>query len=126
PINELIDYLSAIKEELALSSDYEGYLKEVSERVDKYYLEAYQEALKLHDLRVKLAKRLEDELTTNLRELDLAKAVFKIEFEPTNPGVSLGENGIDVVEFMISLNEGEPIKPLSKVASAGDKARFMF
>src|SRR5690606_5403403 len=126
PINELVDYLSQIKEELALSSDYEGYLKEVSDRVDKYYMDAYQDALKLHDVRVKLAKHLEEELTTNLRELDLAKAVFKIEFEPIEVGVLLGENGVDVVEFMISLNEGEPIKPLSKVASGGEKARFMF
>lgn len=126
PINELVDYLSQIKEELALSSDYEGYLKEVSDRVDKYYMDAYQDALKLHDVRVKLAKHLEEELTTNLQELDLAKAVFKIEFEPIEVGVLLGDNGVDVVEFMISLNEGEPIKPLSKVASGGEKARFMF
>src|SRR5690606_13057710 len=125
-VNDLIEYLAKIKEELALSSDYEGYLKEVKQKCDKLYDEAYQDATKLHELRLKLAKHLEDDLTKNLRELDLEKAEFKIEFAEINHGMTLDETGVDAVEFMISLNEGEPKKPLSKVASGGEKARFMF
>lgn len=125
-VNDLIEYLAKIKEELALSSDYEGYLKEVKQKCDKLYDEAYQDATKLHELRLKLAKHLEDDLTKNLRELDLEKAEFKIEFDEIKHGMTLDETGVDAVEFMISLNEGEPKKPLSKVASGGEKARFMF
>lgn len=124
--NELVEYLSSIKEELAISVDYEGYLKKAQSHTDALYLEAYNSALKLHDLRIKLAKKLALELTKSLQELDLDKAKFEIIFDDVKEGINLDESGIDKVEFMISLNDGEPLKPLSKVASGGEKARFMF
>ncbi len=126
PINELVDYLAKIKEELAISSDYEGYLKEALNKANLAYNEAFIVAEKLHNLRVKLAKVLEKEITTSLQELDLEKAKFEIIFDEVKPGMHLDESGIDTIEFMISLNEGEPLKALSKVASGGEKARFMF
>ncbi|MDR4969233.1 MAG: hypothetical protein RG740_06410, partial [Acholeplasmataceae bacterium] len=59
--------------------------------------------------------------------LDLDKSVFNIEFEKDDSGdIQLMETGLDQVEFYISLNEGEPVKPLAKVASGGERARFMF
>lgn len=125
-INELVKYLSEIKEELALSTDYEGYLKETKIKVDKAYQEAFNEGLKLRKYRENLAKKLEKELLDSLRQLDLPKADFQIKFDQLNENQNLDENGIDQLEFMISLNEGEPLKPLSKVASGGEKARFMF
>ena len=66
-------------------------------------------------------------MITELKDLDLDKAMFEIEFEEVlKEEKSLLETGLDQVEFMISLNEGEPIKPLAKVASGGERARFMF
>ncbi len=124
--NELVDYLSLIKEELALVVDYEGYLSKAKTHTESLYTDAFKSALKLHDLRIKLAKKLELELTKSLQELDLEKAKFEIRFDEVKEGITLDESGISSVEFMISLNDGEPLKPLSKVASGGEKARFMF
>lgn len=125
-INDLVVYLAQIKEELALSTDYDGYLKDIKQKVDKAYEETYNEGLKLRKYREILAKKLEKELTESLHQLDLTKAKFEIVFEPLKDNQALEENGIDALEFMISLNEGEPLKALAKVASGGEKARFMF
>lgn len=124
--DELVIYLEKITDELVMSEDYDGYIKMAKEKLDKQYDEAYKlgEALSIH--RKKLALKLEKELTQALKLLDLDKAQFKIEFEPLKPKMTLGEDGLDSVEFMISFNEGEPLKPLAKVASGGEKARFMF
>lgn len=124
--DELVIYLEKITDELAMSEDYDGYIKKAKEKLDKQYDEAYKlgEALSIH--RKKIALKLEKELTQALKLLDLDKAQFKIEFEPLKPKMTLGEDGLDSVEFMISFNEGEPLKPLAKVASGGEKARFMF
>lgn len=125
-IDELVDYLVQIKDELEMSKDYEGYLKRTLDEMNKAYQKAFDKGLELSELRQKLALKMQDELTKSLKSLDLEKAQFEVTFTKTNPGVELKEDGIDDVEFMISLNEGEPLKPLSKVASGGEKARFMF
>src|SRR5690606_39644471 len=91
-------YLEKITDELAMSEDYDGYIKMAKEKLDKQYDEAYKlgEALSVH--RKKLALKLEKELTQALKLLDLDKAQFKIEFEPLKPKMSLGEDGLDSVE----------------------------
>ncbi|VEU82179.1 DNA repair protein RecN [Acholeplasma hippikon] len=125
-INDLVIYLAQIKEELALSTDYDGYLKDQEIKLKKAYEDALKEGLVLRKYRMELAKKLEKELTESLHQLDLTKAKFEIQFETLKDNQALEENGIDSLEFMISLNEGEPLKPLAKVASGGEKARFMF
>lgn len=124
--NELIRYLNELNEELALSSDYEGYMKSSQEALKKAYDEAFEIGFKIHEKRFKLKTTFEKEILDKLKHLDLDKSKFEIQFEPVKNGQDLYENGLDQVEFMISLNEGEPLKPLAKVASGGEKARFMF
>lgn len=77
---------------------------------------------KLSAERKKAAEKLEKEIEKELAELDMEKAVFKVSVE------SMGEflkNGMDNVEFMISANPGEALKPLAKVASGGELSRTM-
>ncbi|WP_025725282.1 DNA repair protein RecN [Acholeplasma granularum] len=124
--DDLVTYLESLKDELELSSDYDGYLKKAHEKNLLLYKEVFKIGTKLHQERVKLSKKLEKLITESLHELDLEKAQFKIEFDQITEGMQLKENGLDSVEFLISLNEGEPLKALAKVASGGEKARFMF
>jgi DNA repair protein RecN (Recombination protein N) len=124
---ELIDYLHEIEEELLLITDYDHYLEEAKSHVDKAFQVAYDAGLKLSNHRKQQAKKLEKDVITELKDLDLEKASFEIVFEETTKNESaLLETGIDQIEFYISLNEGEPVKPLAKVASGGERARFMF
>jgi DNA repair protein RecN (Recombination protein N) len=126
-INDLIDYYHEIKKELLMITDYDEYIKEAKKELDEAFLEAYQAGLKLRELRQKLAKKLSKDMILELKDLDLEKASFDIVFDGIEKEEKyLLESGLDQVEFMISLNEGEPIKPLAKVASGGERARFMF
>ncbi|MCR3905654.1 MAG: DNA repair protein RecN [Tenericutes bacterium] len=127
PINEVIDYLKEIEEELHLITDYDAYIESSSQEVKKAFQKAYESGLKLSKLRSKLALQLSKDVLIELKDLDLDKSVFNIEFEAQDQNdIQLYETGLDQVEFYISLNEGEPVKPLAKVASGGERARFMF
>ncbi len=126
-LNEIIDYYHEIKKELLMITDYDQFLKEAELEVKDAFEAAFESGMKLSTLRKKLAKKLASEVIFELKDLDLDKANFEIEFEePEKNDKYLLESGLDQVEFMISLNEGEPIKPLAKVASGGERARFMF
>ena len=126
-INELIDYLHEIEEELMLITDYDQYLESSKKEVDHAFNEAFQSGLKLSELRKKLAKKLATDVLIELKDLDLEKASFEVLFDDIQKDESfMQETGLDNVEFSISLNEGEPRKPLAKVASGGERARFMF
>lgn len=126
-VNELIEYLKQIEEELLLITDYDHYLESSRQELKKAFEKAYESGLKLTELRKKLAKKLSSDVLIELKDLDLEKAVFDIQFEDLlHDESSLLETGLDQIEFNISLNEGEPVKPLAKVASGGERARFMF
>ncbi len=126
-INELIDYQKQIEEELLLITDYDHYLEISNLELDKAFNLAFQSGEKLSELRKKLAKKLSSDVLVELKDLDLDKSVFDIVFEDINKNEhALLETGLDQVEFLISLNEGEPVKPLARVASGGERARFMF
>ena len=126
-INELIDYLKEAEEELLLITDYDHYLESSKKEVELHFSKAYEQGLKLSEYRKKLAKRLATDVIKELKDLDLEKATFDIIFDQVSKEESaLQETGLDSVDFYISLNEGEPVKPLSKVASGGERARFMF
>ncbi len=126
-VDEIIAYYEDIKSELLMITDYDAYMKEAKDKVNKAFNDAYEAGLSLTNLREKLAKKLVKDVLLELKDLDLEKATFTILFDDkTKDDSQLYETGLDQVEFMISLNEGEPEKPLAKVASGGERARFMF
>lgn len=112
---ELFDKVSKI-------DTYDLDLKEIKAKLDKSYSNAYKEAETISKLRKEKAVNFEKEITANLRDLELIKTNFKIEFTKLN---ELSDNGFDKVDFLVSFNEGEPLKSLSKVASGGELSRFM-
>ncbi len=83
---------------------------------------------KLSESRKKEAKRLSEEITAELRYLDLGKAEFFVSVTPLeseNAVRRFSSNGCDAVEFLITTNPGEPLRPLAKVASGGELSRVM-
>ncbi len=71
--------------------------------------------------RKELAKVLSEAVTKKLENLELPKSRFEISIEPS----IMNENGIDKVEFLISTNVSEDLKPLAKTASGGEISRVM-
>ena len=124
-VNALMDYLKEISEKILMVEDYDGYLKSLKTELDDKHKHALNAGLKLHQARVKLAKKLETEIIDELQLLDLEKVRFEIVFEKMDVTPVFYEDGLDIVTFYIGLNQGEPTKPLYKTASGGELSRFM-
>jgi DNA repair protein RecN (Recombination protein N) len=78
-------------------------------------------ALSLTGKRKKIAKKIEELVKNELRELAFSKADFEIDIKQE----AISPNGLDKVEFLFSANPGEPPKPLAKTASGGELSRVM-
>ena len=91
--------------------------KEISVREKAFMVKAEE----LSSLRKEKALKLDEEIKVHLNDLVLPNAQFRTIFSEGKPSSS----GIDNVEFMISMNMGEPLRPLVKVASGGELARLM-
>lgn len=77
---------------------------------------------KIHSLRVDSAKVLEEKIKNELSYVGLEKAKISISVEHSS---ILNSRGYDDVQFLISANPGEPLKPLEKVLSGGELSRIM-
>ncbi|MBQ6375244.1 MAG: DNA repair protein RecN [Clostridia bacterium] len=77
---------------------------------------------KLTELRKSAALRLSSDICQQLGDLGMAKTRFEVRVEPLQKPAS---NGMDSVEFMISPNPGEPLRPLADIASGGEISRVM-
>lgn len=86
-----------------------------------------QLARRLTEERKALAAAFEERMMDQLSDLGMERTVFKVEFAPHPEGKQLMPQmqGDDAVQFMISPNPGEPLKPLSKIASGGELSRLM-
>jgi len=89
------------------------------------YKHVYEElSATLSAARKQAAQRLSERMLPELGDLGMQHAAFEVRFE-TLSGEIPSANGIDSVEFLLSTNRGEPVKPLSKVASGGELSRIM-
>ena len=73
------------------------------------------------EARKRAAQHLEKEIEAILKELGMPKAVFHIAVEKGE----CSSTGIDVINFMISPNKGEPLRPISSAVSGGELSRIM-
>ena len=108
------DALNKIENKEALIAETEKVLKQTT-------LEAFAIAEKISSIRREVAKRLEADIVSELHGLYMENAQFAIQFKTSE---TLLETGIDLVEFYISTNKGEPLKPLSKIVSGGELSRI--
>ena len=95
------------------------------ERLSAEYDSALDKTVRAADIlsahRKGLAYKLEQDVQEELLFLDMPKIKFSVNFEKGN----LSLNGYDKIEFLISTNPGEPLKPLAKIASGGELSRIM-
>ena len=77
---------------------------------------------RLTALRKASAEELEMKISKELSELNFTDSRIKIAFDALP---AFTENGTDRIEFLISTNKGEPLKPLAKIASGGEMSRIM-
>ena len=123
-IAEILAYRDKIAEELKLLLDHDNQ----AEIKEKAFHEAEKRfaavAEKLSAQRKRTAKTLCETALQQMKDMGMPNARFEAEFQSV-PASELSENGIDQVEFLLSANRGEPVKPLHKVASGGEISRIM-
>lgn len=120
-IEEVLAYKEELSEKIEKLNDYESYmalLKKKQEETEKALLKSCE---KVSALRRKQAKKLEKILKQALEELNFLSVEFEIKIEKKE----VSTDGFDDVEFLISTNPGEPVKPLGRVASGGELSRIM-
>ncbi len=85
---------------------------------------------KLHNLRLLSSKSFSDDIVKQLNDLGMKNASFFVSVEllddfTNNNFIDLNLLGPDKIKFLISLNKGEPLKDLKKIASGGEMSRIM-
>nr|WP_302629471.1 DNA repair protein RecN [uncultured Eubacterium sp.] len=107
-LDELNNYSEKIDQIKGLITESREKLQVLSERASK--------------IRKTAAKELENSITDALKDLNFLSVDFKINITKKD---KITDKGFDNVEFMISTNPGEPVRPLAKVASGGELSRIM-
>ncbi len=121
-IEDILKYQAKKQAELERLKGYDDWLLEV-----KTKLLASEKALKtlsgeVSDIRKKYGAVLEKQMEESLKDLNFLQVRFQIKISPLG---KYTKNGSDDVEFLISTNPGEDVKPLGQVASGGELSRIM-
>ena len=119
---EIAAYHEKITAELETLADSDNRRDQLRAQYRAELAEAKQLAAQLTEARRQAAARLEAEIVRELAGLDMDKVKMRI---AVHTGAKLTAHGCDTVTFEISVNPGEPEKPLSKVASGGELSRIM-
>ena len=135
-IKSILDYRKKIGEEYEIAENFAGKINELSKVILELRKSAGSIAKKISQQRTQTAKVVKKGIEETLKELGIPNPEFKTEITNTkseqDDGVVVDakfyaatSKGIDEVEFFISTNPGEDLKPLAKVASGGEVSRIM-
>ena len=124
-VEDMLAYLDRCRKEL----DQIQYADDTLARLEKDLKKAQKEAARrgesLSQARREAAGALQARVQEELRQLDMPKVQFQTEFTPKGGEAGMDETGLDEVQFLMSANLGEALKPIQKVASGGELARIM-
>ena len=128
-IEDILEYLENAKKELDEIINNEEIINRLKEDLKKEDEQLYKLAKDINCERIKTAKLLENRIGSEFKDLEMKNTKLKVNIEfydSIKDGErKYGNNGLDRVEFLISTNVGEPLKPLSKIASGGEMSRIM-
>lgn len=120
-LETVLDKYNQFCEELSKINVSQDELVETEHNIKALKTELDELSSVISNARKELAKVLSKAVTMELEKLELPKSRFEISVEPC----SMNENGVDKVEFLISTNVSEDVKPLAKTASGGEISRVM-
>ena len=120
-IEQILESYNIKCERIAVLKDYDEYLKQLLSKINHKKQELTQLSDEVSAIRQKESVVLTNAIRQALMDLNFLDVRFTMEFRK----IDFTENGTDEVEFMISTNPGEPLKPLGKVASGGELSRIM-
>ena len=118
---ELISRYNSYTSEANEISGYSKEIENLTTQKEQLLIEVSEKAEKLSKLRKEAAEKLMEKISEELKFLDMPNV--KIVFEQTKG--KLTSMGMDTMEMLISVNPGEPLKPIAKIASGGELSRIM-
>lgn len=134
-IPELLAYADKLREELESIEHSEERLEELREQEEKTLRHIGELSERISKIREVAGRALGKKVVRELGDLRMEQAKFQVTRERVeDPDGAYGKdgkrykfdsNGFETVEFLLSANPGEPLRPLAKVASGGEAARIM-
>lgn len=124
-VEDMLAYLEQSQAELTQIQDADDTRLYLQGKLDKAMTAARRRAKELSEVRKKAAEQLQTRVQDELCQLDMPKVRFLVEFRPKSGDPGLDESGGDEIQFLMSANVGEALKPIQKVASGGELARIM-
>ena len=132
---EILAFAAAAQAELEELSNWEAQTAALEEEEEKLLHEIGALGAELSQARVDAGEQMARQVEAELAQLSMRHARFAVAVEmveqddgvylPDGRRVAFDSTGVDRVEFLISANPGEPVKPMAKVASGGETARLM-
>ena len=133
-VEGILQYRQKIYQELEDSDYSEDKVKKLKEEIDSLEIKISAISHHLNVNRRKIAKDLEEMVIIELEDLNMKKCQFKVSInnyeddngiEVEGKKYKVGPKGIDDIEFMISPNVGERLRPLARIVSGGEVSRIM-
>ncbi len=121
-VQMITEFKYNIQDELDTILNYDNEIKRLKENISKNEELLVKLSKELSSKRKKIAKNLETNITIELQELNMENIIFKVSFKESN---NITADGTDQIEFLISTNPGEDLKPLSRIISGGEMSRIM-
>jgi len=123
-IEDILQYLDDAKKRLDEIERSEELILQLRNEIEEVEKKLHKRCEIMNKLRKDAAKKLEEGIINELKDLEMPKTRFEVSIVSC-PEEGFTENGTDKVEFLFSPNMGEPLKPLSKIASGGEMSRVM-
>ena len=134
-LESLFNEYEAMETKLSDTAQIEKKIKTYENDIQQFVKQIEQKAEQLSGLRKTAGKKLSDLAKKELNALEMEKAQFKVSFDfqtamdlddiATQDNKKIGTDGIDRVNFLLSPNPGESLKPLVKIASGGELSRIV-
>lgn len=128
-IEEIDAFKKDQQNELVRLENLEVSFNDLEKEIAEIEAELQNLALEISKSRFSKQPDFEKHVLENLKELGLERSLFKVSIKPlpisNNSKQTLTSKGMDQVEFLITTNPGNPLKPMAKVASGGEISRIM-
>lgn len=127
-VEEILTYSAKIADEIDTIKNRDSHLHNLQKELNSLLQDLSVEAENVTSIRKGFADVLTDEIHRELKELYMERTTFDVKFSTkltSSKELKYSSTGIDDVEFYLSTNPGEPVKPLSKTASGGELSRIM-
>lgn len=125
--SDILAYLETAKTRLSLLEGADDRLTALKAEEEALLAEARLRAARVTEKRRFAGEALAKKVCEVLAFLDMPRVRFAVSVEPRGKGGAgeLGRDGADAIEFLLATNPGEPLLPLSSIASGGELARIM-